>query len=412
MTDNPLDTAGLAADLTATQQAGGTDAMLGQLEETLRQYRRWHGLFDVRLLRARSRLGLPLVGPLAAAAADLRGQLDTATIDACREVGWGLFDDGEVAGGWMYLRASVDQHEVVQRLGLLADRLLADDGEADESGYQPLQEIVQLALWEGLDPALGIRVMLRVQGTCNAITAYEQSVAALPPDRQAPVAALLVEHLHGELAASLARDLEERGLVPPETIAANAGADASVAGLLAAAGGLVDDASIHCDASHLQAVLRFARVCTEPAVLKQALPLAAYACRLPEDFRYPGDPPFTDFGTASRLFFAAQQGEDVEAAVAYFREAAGAADQYDAPAAWDTLAVLLARLGRPGEAVEAVLSRPPERGPTQPTALSATLPPLVELAHAGAAGERLRAACVERDDLITFAASLACDARN
>ena len=411
-TDHPLDTASLAAELLTAQQAGGGDAMLGRLEETLRHHRRWHGLFDARLLRARLALGLPLVGPVAEAAADLRGRLDEQTIAACREVGWGLFEDGQIAGGWMYLRASVDQQEVVKRLRTFTDKLLAGvaAGADDEASYQPLQEVVQLALWEGLDPTLGIRVMLAVQGTCNAITAYEQSVAALPPDRQAPVAALLVEHLHGELFESLARDLEERGLLPAATLAEIRTSGGGVAAVLAAADGLTQDASIHLDASHLQAVLRFARVCTDPAVLTQAVALASYACRLPEDFRYPGDPPFTDFGTASRFFYAAQLGHDVDEAVAWFRTAASEADQYDAPAAWDTLAVLLARLGRPAEALEAVLARPAEQGPAQASPLAATLPPLVELAHAAGAGDKLRAACLERDDLITFAASLARDA--
>jgi hypothetical protein len=97
-------------------------------------------------------------------------------------------------------------------------------------------------------------------------------------------------------------------------------------------------------------------------------------------------------------------------ALAYFHEQAAAADQYDAPTAYDVLAVLAARLGRPAEALSAVLSRPPEAGPSQPTPLAAMLPPLVELAHAAGAGDKLRAACLERDDLVTFAASLARDA--
>ena len=411
-TDNLLDTARLATELVAARQANGVDAMLDQLEETLRENRRWHGLFDARLLRARAALGLQLVGPLTDAPANLRSRLDEQTIAACREVGWELFDEGQIAGGWMYLRAAVNQHEVVARLRILTEKLLAGvtAGADDEASYQPLQEIVQLALWEGLDPTLGIRVMLTVQGTCNAITAYEQSVAALPPDRQAPVAALLVDHLHGELFESLARDLEERGLVPAATLANIRTSGGGVAAVLAAADGLTHDASIHLDASHLQAVLRFARVCTDPAVLSRAAALASYACRLPEDFRYPGDPPFTDFGTASRLFYTAQTGHDVDEAIAWFRAAASEADQYDAPAAWDTLAVLLARLNRPEAALDAVLARPAEQGPAQTSPLAATLPPLVELAHAAGAGEKLRAACLERDDLITFAASLARDA--
>ena len=51
--------------------------------------------------------------------------------------------------------------------------------------------------------------------------------------------------------------------------------------------------------------------------------------------------------------------------------------------------------------------------PKQPTRriqpMAATLPPLIELSHKAAGGEKLRAACIERADIITFAASLARD---
>jgi hypothetical protein len=410
-TDNSLDTAEIAAALVATEQTEGVDAMLTRLEETLRAQRRWHGLFDTRVLRARASLGLPLAGPLTDVAADRRGQLDEQTIAACREAGWGLFDEGQVAAGWVYLRAAVDRQEVATRLGQAADRLLAPTSAGlEDEDYQPLQELVQLALWEGLDPALGIRITLATQGTCNAVTAYEQSVAGLPPAKQEPVAALMVEHLHAELLDNLSRDLRDRALVPAATLDEIHAADGDVSALLTAAGGLTDDACIHLDASHLQAVLRFARICTAPALLRKALALATYACRLPDDFRYPGDPPFTDFGTASRLFFAALLGEKPDEALAWFRDVATAADSYDAPAAWDVVAVLAARLNRPAEAMAAVLARPADTTPTQPAPLTMMLPPLVELAHAADAGAALRAACLDRDDLITFAASLARDA--
>lgn len=408
-----FDTASLANTLTSLQQSDGTEAMLAELEETLRRHQRWHALFDVRVLRAREALGLPLAGPLPDSDTTVRGQLDEQTIAACREAGWGLLEDGQVSAGWMYLRASVAQQEVTEKLGALAEKFLAQAADdPDDDSYQPLQEIVQLALWEGLDPTLGIRITLMTQGTCNAVTAYEQSVAGLPPERQAPVAALLVEQLHEELFENLARDLIDRKLVSDTTLADIRTAGGDVATLLTAVGGLADEPSIHLDASHLQAVLRFARICTDPAVLKKAVALAAYACRLPADFQYPGDVPFTDTGRSAQFFFKALLGDQQEEALAYFRDQARSADQYDAPTAWDVLAVLASRLSHPAEAITAVLTRPAEVGPTQPTPLATMLPPLVELAHTAGAGDKLRAACLERDDLVTFAASLARDANS
>ena len=55
--------------------------------------------------------------------------------------------------------------------------------------------------------------MLAVQGTCNAVTAYEQSVSGLPPAQQEPVAKIMVEHLHNEVFENLASDLIEKDLL-------------------------------------------------------------------------------------------------------------------------------------------------------------------------------------------------------
>ena len=411
MPENDLaDTALLAAELTATLKDHGTDVMFQKLEDSLRHTGRWHSLFDVQLLRARASLKLPLAGPLTNTDATAKKTLDEKTIAACREVGWKLFDEGQIASGWMYLRASVETHEIVERLGHIASRLLEQEESAtNDEEYQPLQEIIQLALWENLDPALGIRVMLAAQGTCNAVTAYEQSIAGLPPAQQEPAATIMVQHLHDEIFENLSRDLTERRLVDSAVIDEVKARQGTITDLLKAAGGLSDEESIHVDASHLQAVLRFARICTSVHDLQQAYALACYACRLPSDFQYPGEAPFTHFGKASRLFYSAQLGEEEDQAIAFFRHEAEEANEYEAPAAWDVLAVLAARINRPAEALDAILARPTEIAHTQNSAIAATLPPLIELSHNAAGGEKLRAACLERNDIITYAASLARD---
>jgi len=408
--NNSIDIASLATELTTTLEANGIDAMFQKLENSLRHSRRWHSLFDAHLLRARTTLGLPLVGPVTDADKATKKKLDEETIAACREVGWQLLDEGQIASGWMYLRAAVETHEVVDKLSQMASQLLEQEENVnDDDEYQPLQEIIQLALWENLDPALGIRVMLAVQGTCNAVTAYEQSVAGLPPAQQEPVAKIMVEHVHEEVFENLARDLTERALVSTNQVDEIKNRKGTLIDLLETVGDLLDEDSIHVNASHLQAVLRFARICTDSADIQLAHALACYACRLPNEFRYPGDTPFTDFGESSRLFYSAQLGEEADQAISFFRHEAQQANEYEAPAAWDVLAVLASRINQPAEALGAILARPAEPGPSQNSPLAATLPPLIELAHDAVGGEKLRAACIERDDLITFAASLARD---
>ena len=408
--DNSIDTASLATELTTTLEANGIDAMFQKLEDSLRYSRRWHGLFDAHLLRARATLGLPLVGPVTDADKATTQKLDEETIAACREVGWQLLGEGQIASGWMYLRAAVETHEVVDKLSQMASQLLEQEENVNrDEEYQPLQEIIQLALWENLDPALGIRVMLAVQGTCNAVTAYEQSVAGLPSAQQEPVAKIMVKHLHEEVFENLARDLTERALISTNQVDNIKNRKGTLVELLGTVGDPLDEESIHVDASHLQAVLRFARICNDTADIQRAHDLACYACRLPKEFRYPGDVPFTDFGNSSRLFYSAQLGEEADQAISFFKQEAEQANEYDAPAAWDVLAVLAARINRPDDALGAILARPAETGPSQNSPLAATLPPLVELSHKAGGGEKLRAACIERDDLITYAASLVRD---
>jgi hypothetical protein len=227
-------------------------------------------------------------------------------------------------------------------------------------------------------------------------------VSRLPAPRQRGPAAVLVDHLYRELFASLAADLERRGLVAPARIAATA----SIVELLDAAGGLANDPSFHVDVSDLQSVLRIARVCVERPVLEKAWELAVYACRLPAEVTYPGEPPFEQVGHASRLFYAAQLGRDTDEAVAFFHGAAAAAGDGAAgtlPA--DTLVYLLWRIGRPADALAAAIARPDDRG--MPSIMQATgmLPTLVELARAGDAIDMLREACRAHGDEITFAAT-------
>lgn len=383
-------------DTLAAAAARDTAEMFRTLAESLRQRRRWHALFDLRLLEARATLGLPVGGHPAALDPARRDELDERSLAACREVGWPLLDERAVAAGWMYLRAAAEPEAVARKLRELADRLPADAEAADACR----QEIVNVALWEGLDPALGLELVLASQGTCNAITAYEQAVARLPAPRQQAAAALLVEHLHGEVLGNLRADLDRRGLAPA------AAGPASIPDLLAAAGGLADDPSVHVDVSHLQSVLRIARVATARDVIEKAWELSVYASRLPPEATYPGEPPFELVGEASRLFFGAHLGREADAAVRFFRAAAaGARIEQTGSLPADILVLLLWRLGRPAEALHAALERPIDDEMPSLVQASGMMPSLLELARAADALDVLRAACRDRGDEITFAAT-------
>lgn len=383
-------------DLARTCAASGSDAMLDALAASLAGRKRWHALFDARIIQARVAVGLPPVGTPGDVPAERRDAFDARSLAACREAGWPLLDGGQVAAGWMYLRAAAEPAEVAARLATLARPLLAtahDDEEAD----RVLQEILGVVLWDAADPALGIEIVLATQGTCNAITAYEQAVSRLPAARQRSAAGVLVAHLHGEVTTNLARDLDGRGITTPSS--------ATIPALLDAFGD--GDIGLHVDVSHLQSVLRIARVCEDEPTIRRAWELASYACRLPADLTYPGEPPFEDVGEASRLFFGSQLGADVERAVRFFRTAAVTAEPGAGTLPADVLVLLLSRLGRPAEALHAAVSRPrDEGGMPSPLQAAGALPSLVDLAATSGEWDLLRRACRDRGDEITFAATL------
>lgn len=408
-TSRPDDDAAATCDALRAAAAGGDAALLAALVAELSASRRWHALFDARLLEARVALGLPLAGESRADPA-AQAALEARSLDACREAGWPLLEEGKVAAGWMYLRAAAEPAEVAARLGALADRVAAEAAaERGTGGADPfaeahgadatLQEIIHVALWEGVAPDLGLRLLLERNGTCNTITAYEQAVSRLPAARQRPAADLLVAHLHRELRASLLHDLERRGVAVAD--------GATIPAILEAAGGMRDDPSVHLDVSHLHSVLRIARVCTSRESLGRAWEMARYACRLPKEAVYAGEAPFEEVGEASRLFFGAQLGHDVEPAVAFFRRAAVLAKvERTGSLPGDVLVLLLARLSRPAEALHAALDRAPDSD--GPSLLQATgmLPTLLELAAASGEWETLRQACRRQGDAITYAATI------
>ena len=383
--------------------AAGPATMLESLAASLTAQRRWHALFDVRLMQARLALGLPVTGDLGSVPADLRDRLDERSLAACREVGWPLLDDGQIAAAWMYLRAAAEPAELSAHLARLVPPLLAADP-ADEESARRLQEIVGLALWEAADPPLGMAIVLQTQGTCNAITAYEQAVSRLPAARQRPATRVFVDHLHRELRLALAADLRSRGVagVPADPD--------SIVALLAMAGGLNADPSIHVDVSHLQSVLRIARVCDDEPTLEKAWELAVYGCRLPAEAVYPGESPFEQVAEASRHFFGALLGHDAEAALAFFSRAAAMADADAGPLPGHVLVLLLWRLGRPAEALHAALGRPSDHGMPSTLQAAGLLPSLVDLAAAAGEWDMLRQACIARGDEITYAATLVAEA--
>ncbi|RMG42120.1 MAG: hypothetical protein D6725_00145 [Planctomycetota bacterium] len=326
--------------LRAALQAGGPSQLLDALIEQLREKGDYHRLFDALLLKKRVELGLPLerLTTFDNVPEDKRSEFQDAYIAAAREVGRLLLDAGQLKDAWIYFRTIEEPEPVADAIERAAASL--------EEGDERVEELVNLALYEGAHPIKGLELILRNYGICNTITTLDQCFGQLTPEQRRQAAAMLVRQLYSDLRQSLQYDIQQR--------IAGAPVSDSIAELIRGRDHLFEGGTYHVDVSHLNSVVRFARV-LEPAdpELKLAVELAEYGGKLDKQFQYPGDPPFEDFYAAHRHFFNALLGRDVEQAVQYFRrKVEEASDEQDRQLAAYVLVDLLRRIGRSNEAAE------------------------------------------------------------
>ncbi|HZZ71695.1 MAG TPA: hypothetical protein VFE24_05545 [Pirellulales bacterium] len=366
--------------LASEVQQGRTREALAALADSLRGEKRYHDLFDVRLMQARERLGLPIVqgSKLDDLPEPVRSQIEEAYLEACREIGRALLAQNQFREAWMYLRPADARSEMKQAL---------EDCAVDEEN---VDEIVELALNEGLHPRRGFELLLNHFGTCNAITTFESQLARFPLADQQAAAALLIRNLRQELDGALRAEIQhQEGAPPPEK---------DLAGLVQDRDWLFLNGNYHVDTTHLAAIVRFARLCNNPDDLRAAIDLTAYGHQLDAQFQFVGDEPFVEIYPRHRLFFRTLLGEDVEAGVAYFRERAeNVAVGEHGTQAIEFYIALLARLGRHQEALEAA-----QKMLAPGTRRLGIAPSAMELARAAHDYRGLLQNCREAGDLVGY----------
>lgn len=340
----------------------GVDALLQELAVRLQSEKKYHELFEALKMQARRSLGLPLLYNDMGEdlPADQRARLEEGLLNACREVGLLLLREGRIREGWMYMRPVGDKAAAAAELAKI------------ETNDDNVEELVEVALHEGVDPGRGFQLVLQHYGTCNAITTFESAVARHPQRAQQVAAGLLVEHVHKELSNSLRADIaRQEGQEPKET---------TLAGLVADRPWLFSDFSYHIDTTHLAATVRFARLLENPEHLRLALDMTEYGRRLSSQFQYKGDEPFLDIYPSHALYLSALLGEKLDEALAYFRDKAetlAVAEHGTIPI--ETYAHLLARLGRPREALDVLLKMIPDEA--RPMGFNSLLLELCQQSH-------------------------------
>lgn len=298
MTENLYD------ELSQLARTEGAAAALDKLIESQRESKQYHRLFDALLMKKKHELGLPVTRPTAFddVPQERRKEFEEHYVNSAREVGQILLDDGNIPQAWIYFR-TIQETEPVRK----AIESLGNNAQEDPQ----YEEILQLALYEGANPLMGIRMMLESHGTCNTITSLDQMMSQLAPKDRAVAAAIMVDHLYGELRGSLEYIVKEKEpSLPP---------DQSIRQLLAGRDWLFGPGNYHIDVSHLNAVVRFARSLSPgDEHLSRAIELAEYGSKLDKQLQYAGDPPFVDFYPAHLQYLKILAGQDVEAGFEYF----------------------------------------------------------------------------------------------
>lgn len=377
--------ASVGSEFDQLQQAldsGGVAEALTCLADQLRERKRYHELFEALKMQVRHRIGLPLTYTEAGDDLDeaRRTQLEDGLLDACREVGMALLGEGSIREGWMYLRPVGDQAEVAKKLAQI---------EPDEDN---LEELIEVSLHEGVDPARGFALVLEHHGTCNSITMYESTIMRQDKSAQQAAAGLLVEHLHGELLATVKADIAQQSGEEPK--------EETLRDLVADRDWLFGEHSYHLDTTHLASTVRFSRVLEDESLLRLAYDLTAYGQRLSKQFQYQGEPPFEDIYSSHALYLGALLGEGVDQAIEFFRTKAELLDpDAHGSGAVEAYVQLLDRLNRPAEAIEALLAFAEK----QPQAAAQVVPLILELSERTGDFGKLAAFCRERDDLLGFA---------
>jgi hypothetical protein len=263
--------------------AQGVNSALEFLSETFRTQRLYPQLFEVLKMQCRQRLGL---SPVETASnenleASTRRKLEDGLLAACQEVGLLLWAQGDLAKGWLYLQPVGNSPEIVAAL------------ESFSVTEETQNDLIDIAIGQGLSPAYGYRLLIKEYGTCNAITTFDMQAGRYDRLTQIALAKILLHHVYQELVANLLNSIRAK---PGDTAnpALTDSAKMSLANLTEAYPELSAKFGHQIDATHLASVVRIAKLVEDPDDVKLALELTKYGADLHPDFHYPSPPPFED----------------------------------------------------------------------------------------------------------------------
>ncbi|HUQ71129.1 MAG TPA: hypothetical protein VM165_16500 [Planctomycetaceae bacterium] len=368
-------------------QQRGPAALFEQLVATLRERQDYHKLFDALCLQKKQSLGVPLGKPtsLEDVPADKRDEFEQTYIASAREVGRLLLEAGKIGQAWIYFHAIREPQAVRDAI----EKLPIPRESTEQS-----EELLELALFKGVHPVQGMKIMLRTHGTCSSITSLDQTFPRLTMDDRAATAALLVRTLHEELTASVQREVQQKmPFASPAKLLRE---------LITGREWLFADNNYHIDVSHLSSTVRFARSLSPGAPeLELARDLCEYGAQLAPQFQYAGEPPFQDYYPAHIQFFRVLLDDGRDEALAYFqRQLDAEPDGSDQALIAYVLVDLLVRIDRFTDAL-------PLAEKYLLTGDDEFAAAFTELCEKAGRYDVLQRSAAARDDLVTYAAALA-----
>lgn len=296
----------LFSSLEELSQSSGPDAVIDKLIETERTEKNYHKLFDALLMKKKFEWGLSVTRPTTfeEVPEEKRQEFEEYYVECARDVGRMLIEDGQLAQAWVYFKTIQEYEPMKEALEELSE---------EAQNLENYDELMDIALYEGAHPLLGVKWLLESHGTCNTITSLDQMMGQFDPQTRHDSAQLMVNHLYNELRSSLEYSIKQSD--------ADLADGLSIRELLTDRDWLFENGNYHIDVSHLNAVVRFARFLNnDDSELKKAIELAEYGSKLDPQLQYGGEPPFNDFYPAHIHYLSVLAGENMEEGFAYFRK--------------------------------------------------------------------------------------------
>lgn len=375
--------------LSRAARNGKPEEVLDKLIEQLVQNKEFHRAFDALTMRARHELGLPLIlsGSNSDIPVDIRNAYEEKLVEACRRVGNWLLENGEVGQAFHYFNMLGELEPVREAI----DKFVPPEDDDDRK----VEEIVEVAVGQGVHPSKGLKLVLQRYGICQAITSCEQILVQAGNTKvREDCIKLLVRELHKELTGRLQAEIEAKEGSAP--------AAASVTVLIKGRDWLFADDNYHIDTSHLNSVVRVSRLLPKCEEIFLAIQLCEYGRRLSERYRYPDPPPFENVYEDSLAYLKTVAGMDVAAGLEHFRKKADSVDmEMEGTFAAEMYVNLLVTVGKEAEAIEYAARKLNDR-----SSPSMACPSLNELCQKAGRFDQMAELARKRNDLVSFAAGL------